>query len=229
MMPIPSISRKHALAGGAGLLGVLALVAGEPNRRTGATVDVDRLAAIVQAEQDHVTALELARWIRERKPGLRVIDVRGADDFAAFHLPTAENLSLTQLTRARFRPDETVVLYSEGGTHAAQGWFFLRARGLDRVFFLREGLYEWATQIVEPRLPDDASAETKARWPEQAALSRYFGGSPRVGGTAQMVDDPTAALPRASADEAGGELPRPASGESGESTAAVARIRARGC
>ena len=203
------------LARAAAALALLALAAGEPRRAAG-TVDVDRLARIVEREEDHVTALELARWIRERKPGLRVVDVRGAGDFAAYHLPLAENLALTALPYAGFRADETVVLYSEGGTHAAQGWFFLRARGLEHVYFLRGGLYEWLTEVMNPTLPPDATARQRAAFDSSAALVRYFGGVPRTGGTAPAPDDAAAELPS-----------RAPSG--GGTAAAVRRVRQRGC
>jgi rhodanese-related sulfurtransferase len=218
--------RTHRLlAGAAAVLAIAALAAGDRSATVaptaaGARVDVAALARTVEAEQDHVTAVELAAWIRDRKPGLRVVDVRGAEDFAAFHLPTAENLSLTALTRAPIRPDETVVLYSEGGTHAAQGWFFLRARGIEHVYFLRGGLYEWMTEVVNPTLPTDASPAQRAEFARTAELSRYFGGMPRIGGSAAptAVDDPAAELPRRGSDDG-----------DGAAAAAVRRVRQRGC
>jgi len=212
-------SRTHRLlAGAAAVLAIGALAAGD-RTTAGGRVDVDALARAVEAEQDHVTAVELAAWIRDRKPGLRVVDVRVAADYAEFHLPTAENLSLTGLTRAAIRPDETVVLYSEGGTHAAQGWFFLRARGIEHVYFLRGGLYEWMTEVVNPTLPADASPAQRAEFARTAELSRYFGGVPRIGGGSgpTRVDDPAAKLPRRASDG------------DGAGAAAVQRVRQRGC
>ena len=220
-MSAPADRRRvhRLLAGAAAVLAIGALAAGDPTA-AGARVDVDALARAVEAEQDHVDAIELAAWIRDRKPGLRVVDVRGAEDFAAFHLPTAEHVTLTGLTRAGFRADETVVLYSEGGTHAAQGWFFLRARGIERVYFLRGGLYEWMTEVVNPTLPADASPARRAEFARTAELSRYFGGVPRIGGTStpSAVDDPAAELPAREPNEGGGG-----------SAAAVRRVRQRGC
>lgn len=205
--------RGHRLlAGAAATLGALALLAGG----AGATregVDVTALAREVEAEADHVTARELAAWIRDGRQGLRIIDVREPAEFADYSIPTAENLSLTALTRAAIRPDETVVLYSEGGAHAAQGWFLLRARGVKRVYFLREGLYEWLTQVMNPVLPDGATPAERAAFHSAAELSRYFGGVPRAGGGASVDADASAALP----------------GTSTESAAAVHRVRRRGC
>jgi rhodanese-related sulfurtransferase len=217
--------RTHRLlAGAAAALAIAALAAGDRSTSGAPTagstqIDLTALARSVEAEEDHVTALELATWIRGRKPGLRVVDVRGAEDFAEFHLPNAENLSLTEVARAPFRPDETVVLYSEGGTHAAQGWFFLRARGIGHVYFLRGGLYEWMTEVVNPTLPADATPAQRAGFARTAELSRYFGGVPRIGGASApaRVDDPAAELPGRASEDGGG------------STAAVRRVRQRGC
>jgi rhodanese-related sulfurtransferase len=146
------------LAAVAAVAGVLAAFAGTPYR---AKLDVQELAGIVEREEDHVTALELAAWLRGRKPGLRVIDVRTPAEFAAFHLPGAERMPLQTLVTARFAPAETLVLYSGGGAHAAQGWVFLRARGYRNVYFLRGGIAEWIAEVRQPVKP--------------TALTRYFG------------------------------------------------------
>lgn len=130
---------RRALAIVAALGGGLALVAGKP----APTVDVQRLAKAVAHEDDHITAGELTAWIRDRKPGLRLIDLRSPAEFAQYHLPRAENVSIEAVTTATFRPSETIVLISDAGGHAAQAWVFLRMLGHRRVFFLRGGVQEW--------------------------------------------------------------------------------------
>lgn len=210
----PARPAHRLLAAAAAALGVLALVAGGPlSSRQG--VDLPALARAVEAEEDHVTAVELAAWIRDARPGLRVVDVRSPAEFVEFSIPTAENLSLTALTRASFGSDETVVLYSEGGAHAAQGWLLLRGRGVERVYFLREGLYEWLTRVMNPVLPEGTTAAERAAFDSVAELSRYFGGVPRAGGDPAR-DDAAAVLPVAPPAEGG-------------SAAAVRRVRRRGC
>ena len=208
-------ARRSPFARGLGIAalsaGALALAAGRAEPDARGRVDVERLAREVEREEDHVTALELARWIRERHPGLRVVDVRDAESYDAFHIPGAVRLGLEALARAPFAEEETVVLYSEGGAHAAQGWFLVRARGHERVFFLREGLYEWMRDVMEPALPADADSAARAAWPEVAALSRWFGGMPRIGERSAIPDEAIAAPARA------------------DSRAAVARVRRRGC
>ena len=149
---------RRVLAALALLLGVLAAAVDIPNRKS---VDVQELAAMVEREEDHVTALELAQWIRERKQGLRVIDLRSAKAFDEFHIPGAERIALQTLTRTQFGPHETLVLCSDGGAHAAQAWVFLRMRGHRQVYFLRGGVNEWIDQVVNAKKPTE--------------LTRYFG------------------------------------------------------
>lgn len=123
---------------------VLALAAAVVRRPS--TIDLDALARDVDRENDHVTAAQLATWIHDRRPGLRIIDLRSDSEYTAGHIPGAEHMSLFQLRHAGFRRDETIVLYSAGGGHAAQGWFFLRASGLDQVYSLRGGEDEWTAK-----------------------------------------------------------------------------------
>jgi rhodanese-related sulfurtransferase len=156
---------RRTLAGAALAAGALAAVSGSPFRAERATVNVAELARAVAAEEDHVTALELAQWIRDREPGLRIIDLRTAAEFAEYHVPRAERIMFDQLLGTPFRQTETIVLISDGGAHAAQAWVFLRALGHRNVYFLRGGLGEWLDEVMSPAKPTD--------------LTRYFGGMPR--------------------------------------------------
>ena len=117
-----------------------------------------RLLAMVVHEDDHVTALELAAWIKERQAGLaghrRALE-RRVRPATTCRRPSV--IPLEALVATPFSRDETLVLYSEGGAHAAQGWVFLRALGYDHVFFLRGGLYEWLDEVMNPTLAPGAS------------------------------------------------------------------------
>ena len=161
---------RRALLIAAIIAGAVAPFAGSPYRTDSqAQLDVQRLAAAVEAEEDHVTAIELARWIRDRKPGLRVIDLRPRPEFDAYRVPSSTNVALPHLIASPPAPRSTIVLVSDGGSHAAQGWVFLRAMGYRDVYFLRGGLREWLDDVMSP-----VNAP-----PELAELSRYFGGTPR--------------------------------------------------
>lgn len=210
------------LAGVALGLAALAAVAGSPFVARHGSIDVAALAQTVAREEDHVTALELAQWIKDRRPGLRVLDVRPAADYESYHVPTAQHLALDSLASTPFHADETLVLYSEGGAHAAQAWVFLRALGYRHVFFLRGGLYEWLEQVMSPTLAD-TNAAARDSFTRAAVLSRYFGGVPRSDLRAARDVD---ALPIPAADSTRrGVVPLPA-----KSTAIrVQEVRRRGC
>jgi rhodanese-related sulfurtransferase len=193
---------KRVLAATAAVLAGLAAV--DSLAATAPSIDASALAREIEHEEDHVTAIELAQWIRDRKAGLRVLDVRSDSEFRAYHIPSAERMPLPALATLPPRDGETLVLYSEGGAHAAQGWVLLRANGHRAVYFLRGGLLDWLDEVMSPVLPADTS---RAR---VSALSRYFGGVPRTGAVP---------IPAASSQPA-----TPATAAS-----AVARIRSRGC
>ena len=159
-------------------LGALAVVAGSPGRSSSAA-SVARIAGEVSNESDHVTAVELARWIRDRKAALRIIDVRDSVSFEESHIPGAIRQSLEEVAVAPVTTGETIVLYSGGGAHAAQGWVLLRSRGVNAVFFLRGGYDEWMDEVMNPQFPRNAPPEERAAMDSVAALSRYFGGVPR--------------------------------------------------
>jgi len=211
----------RGLAAMALMLGVLAPLVGSPYKANHATIDVTALARTVAREEDHVTALELAQWIKDRRPGLRVLDVRSREEYERYHLPTAERLALDSLATVPFHADDTLVLYSEGGAHAAQAWVFLRALGYHHVYFLRGGLYEWLEQVMNPTLADTTAAGHDA-FARAAVLSRYFGGVPRSDIRTAPADE-SIALP--GAPRAGFAVPLPAR----TTTSRIDAVRRRGC
>ena len=163
------------------ILGAAAPFAGapRPSASSAGAIDIAALAHLVATQQDHVSAIELARWIRSQRRGLRVIDVRPPEAFAHFSLPTAENIPIGQIPGARFGDDETVVLYSEGGAHAAQAWVFLKAAGVRNVLFVAGGLGDWFDEVMTPVIPADPPPARAAEYAEIAETSAYFGGTPR--------------------------------------------------
>jgi rhodanese-related sulfurtransferase len=161
-------------------LGVAAPFADDPQRSAAVQIDIDALAAVVLREEDHVSALQLAAWIRDRKTGLRVLDVRPIDEYRAYAIPGAEHLPLADIARSRYAENDILVLYSEGGAHAAQAWVFLRAMGQRQVYFLRGGLQEWTEDVLHPQLPADAPPADVQAFATTAELSRYFGGTPAL-------------------------------------------------
>ncbi|MDB5673166.1 MAG: rhodanese-like protein [Sphingomonas bacterium] len=169
---------------GALALGLAAPFVGNPYRTPRGTLDLDAVVKAINDGSDHVRARQLAIWIRDRRRGLRVIDVRPAVAFADDAIPTAENVPVERLVHVIAAPDDHLVLYSEEGAHAGQAWVMLRALGVDNAVFIPGGLADWRDEVMFPLLPDDMPAAARA---EAAALARYFGGSPRQGAAATMT------------------------------------------
>jgi hypothetical protein len=121
-----------------------------------------------------------------------------------------------------FRADETLVLYSEGGAHAAQAWVFLRALGYRKAFFLRGGLYEWIDQVMNPTLADTTITARDA-FARAAVVSRYFGGVPRSDIRRAPAED-AVAVPRRDTTTRGA-VPLPAR----STELKIREVRRRGC
>ncbi len=170
--------RVGPLAATAGTLGTLAIFTGG-----GTALPATSLAAIageVAAERDHVDPVELAEWIRAGRPGLRVIDVRDGLTGDTYRIPGAEDHPLDRIASLVVAPGATIVLYSEGGAHAAQAWVLLRARGATNVYVLRDGLAAWEDEVLAPRPPATTDPHALARFQRARELAHWFGGRPRL-------------------------------------------------
>ena len=179
--------------------GALAVVAGSPTRSTHGNIDVQRVARLVEEEEDHVSAAELAAWIKGGNESLRILDIRPDSEYGEFHIPGATRADLKQIATMPLDSSATYVLYSEGGAHAAQGWVLLQARGIQNAYFLRGGLYEWMSTVMNPRLPESS---TRAERDSVLAITRHFGGkleiAPNASPAATASDSTAAADLRAS-------------------------------
>ena len=188
---------KRRLAALALALGLLA-VFGKPSGGGTVTLDTRELAAIVESEVDHVTVHELADWIVQGRNDYRLLDVREPEAYAEYHIPTAESVQLTELADYPLFRNERIVLYSGGGTHSAQAWFLLKARGYRGVYMLLYGLEEWKERILFPALAPNAGPEQRVEFERASRVSLFFGGTPLTD-VATAVDRPQVAMPEAPA------------------------------
>jgi rhodanese-related sulfurtransferase len=174
-----TMNAVRRLSIGALALGLVAPFVGSPFRTQQRVLDLDAIARAIDEGSDHVSARQLAAWIRDRRPGLRVIDVRSPGAFHDYAIPTAENVPIDRLPKLRVAAGQTVVLYSQEGAHAAQAWMMLRSLGVTQAMFVPGGLADWYEEVLHPLLPADASPTERL---QIEALSHYFGGSPRFAG-----------------------------------------------
>lgn len=204
---------NHALALVAAVLGTLALLAGGTDARSSG--GTNGLVTAIENGQDEIAPLTLAGWIMDGRDGVRIIDLRTADAFEAANVPTSENLALTELVGEDAVPGTTVVLYGDGA-RAGQAWALLRSKGQD-ARILRGGLGGWLRDVMSPVLPENAPPEAHEAFEETKVLSRYFGGTPRIGPAIEPLD--LEALP----------IPGARGAASPPVEDAAAGIRRRGC
>lgn len=140
----------------------------------------DAIAAEIEGEHDHIDALALGALIKAGTPGLRILDLREHLDTSAYMIPGAVAVPMQDLDSVRVRPEEQLVLYSDGGAHAAQAWVLLRVRGIRNARVLKDGLAAWEDEVLSPLIPSMPDDSAKARFQQARELSLWFGGFPRL-------------------------------------------------
>lgn len=178
-----TISHKLALL--ALVLGVFALL-GTAEKSGTVQLDTQELARIVEGEVDHVDVEELADWIVQGRSDYRLLDVRASEEYARYHIPTAENVRLVELRDYPLYRNEKIVIYSDGGIHAAQAWFLLQAHGYVSSYILLGGLELWKDEVLFPALAEGADASARAAFEKRRSVSVFFGGQPRTGAAAEV-------------------------------------------
>jgi uncharacterized membrane protein YedE/YeeE/rhodanese-related sulfurtransferase len=211
----------RALAGIALALGALACIAGSPSTKSAtlATTSIDTRPH----DAAEVSALELATWIRDPRQDVRVIDLRSAESFDEYHLPTAERVPLESIGSAAFRPGQTVVFYAEDEDVAAAARKRARGGANIRAFALRGGVSAWVEQIMTPTRTANATPEQAAAFDKVAEISRYFGGVPQVQSSASRPDGRATRQSSSRADA------NPASSSPSPDNRTLAVVRRRGC
>lgn len=198
MNTIPDESAKPAIAIGAMVCAVLAavMIGSQP-----ATPAADQTPAPwlqdVETGADHIAPAELARELLAARDDLLLVDVRPAEEFAAWHLPGAVNLSVPDVcgepgAALLARHPRRVVLYSNGPAHPAQAWVELRRRGHDHVTVLDGGLDAWKDRILmPPSLRADAhEAAAKAELASWSLVRAFCLGNAAPNTLATWATDP---------------------------------------
>jgi 3-mercaptopyruvate sulfurtransferase SseA len=174
------IGLRATLAMVAATAGIAAAAAGPGSRHA-----PSRAIASAQPETAYISAPDLADRIIRRDATLQILDVRSPREYDELHIASARQVSTETLTREDagaqgIGADDTIVVYGDNAAVATRAWELLRQRGHRHVFVLREGLYEWISRVIEPRLAADATPKERDEFDRAASQSRFFGGLPRA-------------------------------------------------
>ena len=126
---------------------------------------------------DAVGAETLAQWIRDRQPGLVLLDARAATANEEEGLPGAT--AAVDAGLRKVPENSTVIVYGDGDIDADVLERLRQRVHAQRYLRLQGGMQAWNDEVLYPTLRSDASAAQRARFETRASLSRYFGGTPR--------------------------------------------------
>ena len=159
---------------------VVLAVAGTMSHGTGAgPVDSTAIMQGIIDEKDHVTPVELAHWIIEKKQDYQLIDLRQPWQFDDYHIPTAVNVPLGQFFQEanlkQLDRSKKIVVYGLGAGHAAETQLLLQMKGYN-AYSVREGISAWWDQVVTPTSLRSDSADP-AGYQQAKQLREFFFGS----------------------------------------------------
>jgi len=182
----------RTLALGLAAVGLFAAFAGDPYRGSRATIDTRDLAIRVGKGADAIQPAQLAGWIIQGQNGFRLVDLRPEKEYAAYHIPTAQDVPLASLTPDFAAHNEKLILYSDDSMEAAKAWFLLEAQGFRSVYVVEGGLQKWRETVLFPRKSSEISDTAFER---QAEVAKFFGGAPQAEG-ASIPANAALALPK---------------------------------
>ena len=119
--------------------------------------NVVNIAKQIISKEDHITAEELGHIIIDADPDFMVIDVRSEEEYNNYHINPSVNIPLESLFKPEILndldPEKLLILYSNGGTHAAQAWVLLQQQGFKNSAVLLGGLNYWVDVYTNPEPP----------------------------------------------------------------------------
>lgn len=163
-----------------GLIAIIAAVAGTVARGTGAgPADYNSVVQTIADEKDHVTPVELAHWIMEKRQDYQLIDIRQPWQYDDYHIPTASNIPLRDLFQEsnlkNLERGKKIVVYGLGAGHAAETQLLLTMKGYN-AYSLREGISAWWELVITPTSLRSESASPEG-YQQARQIRDYFMGS----------------------------------------------------
>ena len=150
---------------GLGLMAMEGRVVGD--RPAGLPVSTSAMLAEIESAKDHIEPEEMADRLMRGEPGLLVVDIRPAEEYADFHIRGAVNIPMADLPEvlSGSKNKGIIVLYSNGMTHPAQARDALFRLGFTNVYMLTDGLVGFVDRILKPASlrAEPLSAEQTAR------------------------------------------------------------------
>ncbi len=201
-------SKKLAMVGL--VLGLVAVLLGNPYDNTYAKVNVKALSVESIRDSEIINVKELTEWIIEGKVDYSLVDLRDEEAYKEYFIPTAVNIPTSKLLESNLMRNLKILLYCENNIKAAQAWFVLKSKDYKSVYILNDGIDAWKDEILFPKISENASANEKLEFDKMVEVSKFFGGSPQVGetGSKKEITMPKIEIPAAVPMNTGGGKPK---------------------
>ena len=143
--------------------------------------DPELLSSIIVSNEDQISPETLSEWIIEERKDYRLIDIRDEKEFNEGNIKTSENIPLKTLLSRNTLDDlsqdqKTIIIYSNGNSHASQAWLVMNSAGLDS-YILEGGMNYWNKVIMNPTPPSgEVSDDEILIYRTKAAIAGSLGG-----------------------------------------------------
>ncbi len=158
------------------LLGLIALVAGNPYGGTTIKVNEKEIALSTVGNSDKVTVTDLADWLIQAKADFELVDLRSEEKYNEYSIPNSQSIPLEQLPASDLMRNQKIVLFSDDNIDAAKAWFILKSKNYKGVYILDGGLEAWKENVLFPKAPINGSEKDMAQFEKMKEVAKYFGG-----------------------------------------------------
>jgi rhodanese-related sulfurtransferase len=182
--------RYYFITGILFLLGLILLFL--PHRDNKKELSPEDLLLAIATQDRFYSPEDAARLIISGDPSIQFIDVRSAEEFAAYSLPKSINIPLAKLLEkdekgayvweAYLNQDvKKNILYSNGTVYANQAWMLTKRMNFKNNYVLEGGLNSFFDNILKPKAPLASAPQDEINlYNFRKAASMYFGGGGNI-------------------------------------------------
>jgi len=159
------------------------IIAAVPQNKTNPyKLTAEELLGEVNTRNQYVAPDVVADMIVKKDPSLRLIDVRGQEEFEKFSLPGAINIPISNLLSPDYsdilnQDTRMNVFYSNGTLTANEAWMITRQLGYNNNYVLEGGLNYWFENILNPKQPASTSPDEEfAKYDFRKSAGQALGG-----------------------------------------------------
>ncbi len=165
-------------------LGLLLL----PHRKNVKELSPEDLLVSISTSDRFYSPENVARLIISGDPSIQLIDVRTAEEFAAYSLPKAINIPLANILDKDKKGNyvwqdvlnqdiKTNIIYSNGTVYANQAWMLISRMNFKNNYVLKGGLNAFFENIIKAKAPLASAPQSEIDlYSFRKAVAMYFGG-----------------------------------------------------